>query len=235
MLFALALLLGSCGGKTTLYGVIKLHEDARPYNIKDTKTKRYYLHVHREQGKTVTDSLTAIYKLWKEGERVAIGNTDATGHFVIPNLEKGTYLLHAKVTKWLQIDTTLFIGGKKRQDALILMQDHLYNQYLDSLKMSKYPYNEATAVQDVARNHIRILRAGLIRYSDQIYDSVTQVYGFKFQTVAGCVVQSGELEAIGQYNEVVYRYLDSINTAGWRDRLYEGIRIAELKSREKRE
>lgn len=166
--------------------------------------------------------MVAPYRLVRNDSVIVSGTTDADGYFEIKNLKKGSYHFKLDLTDFIKIDTLLQLN-KKVTKIEISLNDSILWHYVDSINMSKFPFNKEIARQDIEAGNIKILGYGLPMLSDEELNTIASKYGFKCEGVAGCVVSNYEAMAIKEYNNVIYTYLDSINEKGWREAYREEI------------
>jgi len=124
----------------------------------------------------------------------------------------------------MKIDTSFIVNaGKRKRIVELQLDDRELLRYVDSLRVTKRIFNETMAREDIMNNNVRILRYGLSHGTDLELESVTLKYGFRFATVAGCVVDSELRKSVELYNHIVYEYLDTINDTGWREEMKKDV------------
>jgi hypothetical protein len=139
------------------------------------------------------------------------GVSDKEGSFLIDSIPAGLYALRASLIGYRgqQKDSVNVLARQTTQASFSLL-----NERPDSLTWVM------RANKDIARGEIHLLTYGLMILSvpESVLTCVANKYGFHYQDERtdsndGCQI----------YNEVVCKYLDKLNGAGWRGRFEQEL------------
>lgn len=63
----------------------------------------------------------------------------------------------------------------------------------------------------------------LRNYQSTVYDKLAYIYGFKYLSVGGCVIDYRLESCVLRLNTVAYEYLELRNGKGWQERFGKGV------------
>lgn len=212
-----------CLAQANIMGQVLLSKDSRGLTISNShKSNQEFIYSIKssknKKGKLVVDSIIVPVKVIKNHELISIQTTDKNGKFELENLPFGDYQIQVDINNYLSVDTIISLSEKNTKTNIILDDRKLW-KYVDSTQLAKYPYNADIAKADLENGIVKVLRSGLSKTPYDQLNLITSKYGFKYEGVGGCIVGGYQQQAMDNYNEIVFDYLDKINPSGWRDRL----------------
>jgi hypothetical protein len=84
-------------------------------------------------------------------------------------------------------------------------------------------YNYITAQWDKRHNEIRLVTYGEELLANKQYKIIAQKMGFRWETIAGCLISSPSINGAEQYNKVMTEYLVQKIGNGWKKRFDKSV------------
>jgi hypothetical protein len=88
------------------------------------------------------------------------------------------------------------------------------------------------ALKDIKNNDLKILTYGMPMPEDVeiLKDSIAQLLGFRYQSIAGCVVDEATVNYIEQYNQVIKKHLTQKHGPNWENCMSLQMQILQYQS-----
>lgn len=150
----------------------------------------------------------------KNGETIVGTNSNQTGRFRLEVPEK---------MDTLKLEISLI--GYKTTDTLLITEKNIIGHFFLGEKINENDliFNKKDAQNDINSGIVQVYTYGYQPFNIEKMNEIAKKYGFQYKVLT-CEVDENILESVKTYNDVVSRYLDSINPGNWRNELTKELK-----------